>query len=185
MYNFLNDRYWEAKMKIGVISDTHDNVPKIEAAVRYFNRIGVEAVLHCGDFVAPFALLPFKELSPKLYLVYGNNDGEKKGLSALAAANGWTLGNAPMEVELGGKKIAMLHEPDRLEDLRRAGRHDLLLYGHTHKPRALHDNGRLALNPGEAGGWLSGKATLAVVELETMAVTFHVIGETGETPAAL
>ena len=178
-------RIVEAKMKIGVISDTHDNVPKIEAAVGYFNRAGVDAVLHCGDFVAPFALLPFKELLPKLYLVYGNNDGEKKGLRALAAANGWTLGNMPMEVELGGKKIAMLHEPDRLEDMRRAGRHDLIVYGHTHKPRASHDGGRLALNPGEGGGWLSGKATLAVVDLETMAVTFHEIGQSGEMPAAL
>lgn len=176
---------YNKRMKIGVISDTHDNVPKIEAAVRYFNNAGVDAVLHCGDFVAPFALFPFKELLPKLYLVYGNNDGEKKGLRALAAAHGWTLGVMPMEVELGGRKIVMLHEPDRLEDLRRAARHDIIVYGHTHKPRASHDNGRLALNPGEGGGWLSGKATLAVVEMESLAVTFHEIGELTETPSAL
>lgn len=172
-------------MKIGVISDTHDNVPKIEAAIRYFNRIGVEAVLHCGDFVAPFALVPFKELRPKLYLVYGNNDGEKKGLRALAAEYGWTLGSMPMEVELGGRKIVMLHEPDRLEDLRRAARHDLIVYGHTHKPRASHDDGRLALNPGEGGGWITGRATVAVVELETLAATFHEIGGPHEPPAPL
>ncbi len=172
-------------MKIGVISDTHDNVPKIEAAVTYFNNSGVEAVLHCGDFVAPFALVPFKDLMPKLYLVYGNNDGEKKGLRALAAEHGWTLGAMPMEVELGGRKIVMLHEPDRLEELRRAGRHDLIVYGHTHKPRASHDGGRLALNPGEGGGWLSGKATVAVVNLATLSATFHEIGGPAETPAAL
>lgn len=172
-------------MKIGVISDTHDNVPKVEAAVRYFNRIGVEAVLHCGDFVAPFALLPFKELTPKLYLVYGNNDGEKRGLRALAAEYGWTLGAMPMEVSLGGRSIVMLHEPDRLEELRRAARHDLIVYGHTHKPRASHDNGRLALNPGEGGGWLSGRATVAVVDLETLAATFHEIGGPLEPPAPL
>ena len=172
-------------MKIGVISDTHDNVPKIEAAVCFFNNAGVEAVLHCGDFVAPFALLPFKKLWPKLYLVYGNNDGEKKGLRALAAEHGWTLGPMPMEVELGGRKVAMLHEPDRLEDLRRAARHDIIVYGHTHKPRASHDGGRLALNPGEGGGWLSGKATLAVVDLETLAVAFHEIGDLAETPESL
>lgn len=172
-------------MKIGVISDTHDNVPKIEAAVAHFNHAGVDAVLHCGDFVAPFALLPFKKLLPKLYLVYGNNDGEKKGLRALAAEHGWTLGPMPMEVELGGRKIVMLHEPDRLEDLRRAAQHDLIVYGHTHKPRASHDGGRLSLNPGEGGGWLSGRATLAVVDLENMAVIFHEIGAPGEAPAAL
>lgn len=172
-------------MKIGVISDTHDNVPKIEAAIRYFNHIGVEAVLHCGDFVAPFALVPFKELTPKLYLVYGNNDGEKKGLRALAAQYGWTLGAMPMEVNLGGRKIVMLHEPDLLEELRRDARHDLIVYGHTHKPRASHDNGRLALNPGEGGGWLSGRATVAVVDLETLAAAFHELGGPHEPPAPL
>ncbi len=172
-------------MKIGVISDTHDNVPKIEAAIRHFNNTGVGAVLHCGDFVAPFALLPFRELKPKLYLVYGNNDGEKKGLRALAAEHGWTLGDMPMEVELAGRKIVMLHEPDRVEGLRRAARHDVILYGHTHRPRASHEGGRLTLNPGEGGGWLSGKATVAVVDLETLTAEFHEIGDLDETPAAL
>ncbi len=172
-------------MKIGVISDTHDNVPKIAAAVKFFNRAAVDAVLHCGDFVAPFALLPFKQLKAPLYLVYGNNDGERQGLKEIAAANGWTLGSAPMDVVLGGKKVSMLHEPYGLEDLRQSGRYDLIVYGHTHKKRASHDEGRLVLNPGEGGGWLTGKALVAVVELSSMVVEFHEIGELAETPSVL
>ncbi|HCL90984.1 MAG TPA: YfcE family phosphodiesterase, partial [Candidatus Atribacteria bacterium] len=50
-------------MKIGIISDTHDNLPKIKKAVGIFNREKVELVLHAGDFVSPFTFLEFKNLN--------------------------------------------------------------------------------------------------------------------------
>ena len=68
-------------MKIGVISDTHDNIPLIKRAVGLFNRNGVGHILHAGDFVAPFSILPFNALKSPFTGVFGNNDGEKKGLT--------------------------------------------------------------------------------------------------------
>lgn len=173
-------------MKIGVISDTHDNVPRIHAAVRMFNALGVDAVLHCGDFVAPFALLPFKDLSrQKLIMVFGNNDGETAGINSLAQSNGWVVARPPHTLNLGGRKIGMLHEPDRLVQLAGDGGYDLICYGHTHKTRAQREGNALLLNPGEGGGWLSGRATLAEVELDTLEVRFHEIGEEGPQPPLL
>ena len=169
-------------MKIGIISDTHDNVPNIKSAIRYFNSAGVETLLHCGDFVAPFALLPLRELvCKKLYLVFGNNDGEVKGIKELAAENGWQLGRPPMELELGGKKIVLLHEPDPLKALRENGKHDLICYGHTHRPTVEKENGRLVINPGEGGGWTSGRATFAIADLKTMEAEILVIGKSGDS----
>lgn len=163
-------------MKIGIVSDTHDNIPKIGAAVDFFNRSGVAAVLHCGDFVAPFALLPFADLAcGNFHAVFGNNDGEKTGILKLAAQNGWNIGPAGMDVAFAGKKLIMLHEPDRIEGALK-GDCDIILYGHTHKPKTELKNGCLLLNPGEGGGWLSGTATVAVLDLKTMAVEFHEIG---------
>ena len=39
-------------MKIGIIADTHDNLPAIRLAVDFFNKSDVDAVFHCGDIAA-------------------------------------------------------------------------------------------------------------------------------------
>ena len=46
-------------MKIGLISDTHDNIDNILKAVREFNNREVDIVLHSGDFVSPIAVESF------------------------------------------------------------------------------------------------------------------------------
>ena len=42
-------------MKLGVIADSHDRLPTLRRAVELFKRLNVDAILHAGDFVAPFA----------------------------------------------------------------------------------------------------------------------------------
>jgi hypothetical protein len=49
-------------MLIGAMTNFHDNVPMIEAAVQLFNRSRMQPVLHAGDFVAPFAIDPLRQL---------------------------------------------------------------------------------------------------------------------------
>ena len=61
-------------MLIGIVSDTHDDLTAVEAAVSLFEREGVDAVVHCGDFVAPFSATPF-DADFALHAVRGNNDG--------------------------------------------------------------------------------------------------------------
>ena len=63
-------------MKIGIISDTHDNMSKIKSAVEFFKKAGIKTVLHCGDHTAPFALNPFKKSGLHLIAIWGNNEGE-------------------------------------------------------------------------------------------------------------
>ncbi len=133
--------------------------------------------MHCGDFVAPFALLPFRQLSCKsFHAVYGNNDGEKAGLEKLAGANGWQLGHQPKEVEICGKLIAMIHEPDAVDELLSRNKFDAILFGHTHKITAQKVGKTLLLNPGEGCGYLGGKGTVAILDLQSMDVEFHRIG---------
>ena len=49
-------------MKIGVFSDSHDNVPMVKKAVELFNNEGVELVIHAGDFIAPFVVAAMGDL---------------------------------------------------------------------------------------------------------------------------
>jgi uncharacterized protein len=43
-------------MKIGLISDTHNNIQNIRKAVRKFTDKHVDVVIHAGDFVNPIAV---------------------------------------------------------------------------------------------------------------------------------
>jgi putative phosphoesterase len=66
-------------MKIGLISDTHDNIENIRKAIREFNEKNVDLVLHAGDFSSPIAVESFAGV--KLVGVLGNNDKDIPGLT--------------------------------------------------------------------------------------------------------
>ena len=55
-------------MKIGLISDTHDNIQNIQNAVSLFNDTHVSFVIHAGDIVSPRAVEAFTGV--KLSLIH-------------------------------------------------------------------------------------------------------------------
>ena len=101
-------------MLIGVLSDTHDNLPRIREAVEKLNAIGVEFVIHCGDFIAPFSLKPLSDLRCEYRGVFGNNDGEKSGLRKASEGK---IGAEFEELELDRKKIFLCHFHDDISSL--------------------------------------------------------------------
>ena len=147
-------------MKIGLISDTHDNLPLIKRAVEFFNERKVELVLHAGDFVAPFSLKPLKELQSPWRGVFGNNDGERKGLLKVSEGK---IEEGPLFLELDSKKIALIHEFQELPA-------EVIVFGHTHLPQVERRENILIVNPGEACGWLSGKPTVAILDTLSLSV---------------
>ncbi|MEO0114214.1 MAG: metallophosphoesterase [candidate division WOR-3 bacterium] len=148
--------------KIGLISDTHDNLTMVKAAVARFNEVELCLVIHCGDYIAPFTLENFKELKVKLLGVFGNCDGERTGLRQKAESLGFSLHIPPYKFELAGKKILISHNPiTPPSDI------DILIYGHTHLPEIKPGN-PLIINPGEASGWLRGKATIAILDVDSL-----------------
>ncbi len=152
-------------MKIGVISDTHDRLPTFRRAMQFFARSQVEAIFHAGDYIAPFAakLIAPDVLDTPLHCVYGNNDGERKGLKAVLP----NLVDGPLTVTLAGRKIVMHHFIDWLKPADIAGA-DLVITGHTHAVVNEMKDGRLLLNPGECCGWLTERCTVAVVDLASL-----------------
>ena len=155
-------------MNLGVMSDSHDNVPAVRAAVEAFRRHGVEAVVHAGDFISPFAVAPLAELGCPVHGVLGNNDGERLVLAERFRALGELQPNL-LDLELGGRRIAAVHYPELAIPLAASDRFDLVIYGHTHEIDERRDRA-LLLNPGEVGGWLTGRKTVAVVDLDSLAV---------------
>lgn len=151
---------------IGIVSDTHDHLANLRRALELLRAQGVELVLHAGDFVSPFVAAPFQEAGLSVIGVFGNNDGDKLFLQKRFSEVG-ELHFGPHELEVGGRKILLMHEPRALEALVASGRYDLVVYGHTHRPEA-RPGPTLVVNPGELGGWLTGRGTLALVDLAAL-----------------
>jgi len=157
-------------MKIGVMSDSHDNVPMVKKAVEVFNAEGCDLVIHAGDYCSPFSLTPLEGLKCKWLGVFGNNDGDKKGLAM--KSNG-VIVDHPYKYDLSNTRMIITHEIEDVQDIQ--GKIDrqevhLLIYGHTHKPEVKKIKTALLVNPGETGGWTTGRSTVAIIDLAKMEV---------------
>jgi len=159
-------------MLIGLMSDSHDNLPMIRRALARFAEAGVDCLIHAGDFVAPFALEEVLKFHGTVYAVFGNNDGERAGLKKLLR----DLGDGPRRINLCERNITVVHDEARLKksDLRGS---DVIVVGHTHVAE-IRAGGALVVNPGECGGWLTGKATVATLDTETLEAKIIKVDET-------
>ncbi|MCX5774428.1 MAG: metallophosphoesterase [Fusobacteria bacterium] len=156
--------------KIGIVSDTHDHMGNIGKIVEIFNQEKVDLVIHCGDIVSPFAARHFEGLNAKMVAVYGNNDGEHKGLFMTLEGN---IFAEPYILEYEGKKICVAHHPFIIEKLKEKNVADIYLFGHTHIKSI--ENNPFVINPGEGCGYLTGIATVAVLDTQNMSVDFRVV----------
>ena len=157
---------------IGVLSDTHDNLTRVREAVRLFNDAGCDLIIHAGDFVAPFTVDELRNLRAPVRAVFGNCDGEKAGLSRAFQGLG-EIREAPFAFVHGGLRFIISHMDAPVGEYVLAGTCDVVVYGHTHKPLVESSDGVLLVNPGEAGGWLGGKSTVAL--LDPAALTAEII----------
>ncbi len=152
-------------MLIGIMSDTHDNLPLVKKAIHLFNEKGIGHMLHAGDYTSPFTLKLFKDLHCKYTGIFGNNDGDKLLLQDRAEGN---IYNQPYIFTLHNRKIVMMHEHHVADALADSGHFDLVIYGHTHIPDVRKVKNTLIVNPGEVSTYLYGKSTIATVDLEKM-----------------
>jgi hypothetical protein len=152
-------------MKIGILSDSHDNLPALERVVGRFNAEKVDLVLHAGDFVSPFTSIPLAKLRAPLVGVFGNNDGDRLYLTQRFQGIG-TIHSGVYGFEKDGVRILLMHEPQAIEALVASAAYDLIVYGHTHKVD-LRPGRPAVVNPGEAGGWLTGQSTAVLFDTAT------------------
>jgi putative phosphoesterase len=150
-------------MKVGILADSHDNLAALGKAVSVFNDAEVSLVCHAGDLISPFVSRQLKNLTMDFIAVYGNNDGERFGLSQVFPDQ---IHRAPHLLSSHHKKILLLHEPDQLDALKASGQYDCIIYGHTHEID-IQTGRTLVINPGECGGWVNGKRTVAIWDMES------------------
>jgi len=139
-----------ANFRIGVISDTHGELP--DAVERAF--AGVDAIVHAGD-VGPGFVIELLEAIAPVTAVSGNMDIGPLAAMPLAA-----------NVSLGGVRVIVAHRQRDLAgslDPARAGARVAVL-GHTHVPLVEERDGVLWVNPGSPTSPRGGSApSVAVV----------------------
>ncbi|MEK9171104.1 MAG: metallophosphoesterase family protein [Patescibacteria group bacterium] len=68
-------------MKIAIMADSHDVWDNLEKAVARANKEKCELLLFAGDFIAPPGIPILEKFNGKIKFVWGNNEGEKVGLT--------------------------------------------------------------------------------------------------------
>jgi len=151
---------------VGIISDTHDNRSSIKKAVNVFNKAGCSLIVHAGDYIAPFTIREFEKLEGRFIGVFGNNDGEIKGLKKKFSRIG-ALHKPPYKFTHYDKHFVIMHAPDFLDTYLSDDDQDVIVYGHLHKIDIRHGK-PLVINPGECCSWLTGRSTIVILDLSNM-----------------
>jgi uncharacterized protein len=161
-------------MRIGILSDTHDQVARTATAVAMLIAEGVEVLIHCGDLTGPEVVSECGRLPS--YYVLGNNDYEEDRLRrAMTCVGGICLARGG-DLVLKHWRVAVTHgdSPTEMRRLRRLDP-DYLLFGHSHRPTDERDGPTRWINPGalhRATAW-----TVAVLDLSSDALFWLKVDE--------
>ncbi len=154
-------------MKIGILADIHDNVDNIRHAINLLNSLQVELTLIAGDFVSPLVVPSLRKLRGKVVACFGDNDGNQIGISGGMTIVG-TLAQGPVcHCTQDGVKILMAHQLNDIRDCIDGA--DVIVFAHSHRSSIATDrHGRLFINPGEVGGWMFRRPSVALLDTASM-----------------
>lgn len=141
-------------MILAVMSDTHDHIWNARKALEFVKRGGAEAIIHCGDFVAPFMLKELDQAQIPVHGVFGNNDGDQYLLTKMSFTefSNITLYGLMGELKFADFGVAFTHYRAVADGLAESGRYDLVCFGHSHKAFLGKAGTTDLLNPGEVMG---------------------------------
>ena len=153
-------------MKIGIISDTHNNLP---SAV-YDVFAGVDMIIHAGDIGSVNIITDLEAIAP-VKAVYGNMDS-------------YPLVSRYRRIEFFNIKnyscclthIIASHKAFSYELFKMSPKVDLVIHGHTHHAENTTFNNILFVNPGSASQPRSGgRGSVGILIAEDNKVDFQLI----------
>jgi putative phosphoesterase len=123
-------------MRVGVIADTHDQLPC--EVMDLFQ--GVDHIIHAGDICGPEVICALQTMAPTT-VVRGNNDlmPDVAGLPAMC------------DLELAGHRVRVIHDVEELCGDPCAEGVVCVVSGHSHQPQNRRVGATLYFNPGAAG----------------------------------
>jgi putative phosphoesterase len=169
-------------VKVCIVSDSHDRADALAQAVREAKAAGAEAVIHCGDLIGAQTVKPALAAGLPIHLIHGNNVGDTQALHRQSRASGGLLQyhGADARLELGGRRVFVVHTDDYGYAMACTGHWDLVCCGHSHQAearqvRTVQGTQAWLVNPGTVAG-LAGPATWALADLAAMRFELHALG---------
>ncbi len=162
-------------MILGVMSDSHDNLEAVSAALTIFRNENIEVLIHLGDIISPFTFMKIVEFPTRTIAILGNNDGDILSLKEIAIKAGAIIKQNIHLLSIGNIKILLIHgfgaveqTKEIIESIALADKYNVILYGHTHRIDTRSIGRTLVLNPGEACGYITGRRSVAIIDIPTM-----------------
>jgi hypothetical protein len=173
-------------MRIGILSDIHDHLANLEAALRFLNGLGAEVLICCGDLCSPFVVDELKKFRGPIHIVFGNNDADLFRITRKCDSRVQAHGEL-LEIEFDGRKIAVNHFDNIARPIAHSGLFDLVCFGHNHRISLARVGTTLTLNPGPVmgvaftpGGWEQVPPSFATYDTAEDAASAWQITATGE-----
>lgn len=135
-------------MKVGIISDTHDDIQLTKEAVEIFHTRNVDIIIHAGDFTSPEMLRLFKDNNCKFVL--GNGDIDVERINMESQECGFECITDVCDFNIDDKRILVIHG-DKVPVFREAvssGKYNYIIKGHTHLFEDYISKNSRILNPG-------------------------------------
>lgn len=155
-------------MKLGVLSDTHNNLTALEQALALFRQEKVDWLIHCGDVTTPETASAMGEFP--VWHAVGNGDfasGEIRAI--LQGFNPLNQSALVVTGVLGGISIAVTHGhlPGKVTELVQSGQYAYVFYGHSHRRKAQKVGNTWLINPGALGGLRPEAPSVYLIDLES------------------
>jgi hypothetical protein len=138
-------------MKVGIITDTHDQQALLKKAIEAFIEHQVDIILHAGDITSPSSVQALAGIDHVKFIgVFGNCDSDKSALESIVSSHEGEIQRGVYRGKIGEKKLLMAHDPHALGNAPITGDFDLIVYGHTHIQEIRRDGNTLVINPGHS-----------------------------------
>ena len=152
-------------MKIGIVSDTHNDIELAKKAVVIFKDRNVDLVIHAGDLTSPKMIEIFKDFKCKF--VQGNCDIDIEVINQKSEEMGFGCVDEFCDFKTDGKRFLVFHGNDvpMFRIAVSSGQYNYIIKGHTHFFENYISNETRIINPGSLYG--RDEHTIAILDTGT------------------
>ena len=161
-------------MKVCIVSDSHDRADALAQAVRDGAAEGAAVVIHCGDVIGTQTLRGAMSVGLPLHVIHGNNLGDPVSLARWSRESAGQLHyhGADARLDLGGRRVFVVHYPEYGYAMACTGEWDLVCCGHSHvagieRVANVKNGATWLVNPGTVAG-LAAPATWILGDLDAL-----------------
>lgn len=178
-------RAWGLKVRVGILSDTHNDELMTRQALEIFRERKVDLVVHAGDIGSDGIVGMFEGMNAAFVL--GNCDTDHDGIRMSCISAGLEPASRSASFRLEEKRFFVCHGDDcsRYREAVTSGSYDYLIVGHTHEFSACYKGNTLVINPGAVtrDGHTDVLQTVAILDVDSGHVEKILLSP--ETPAVL